>query len=75
MKTITENSTISIALLITVIVATLALGRVLFQGEVNAKDIIEVKQKQSTIDLIQMDIAVIKTKVENIEKSLPKKGQ
>lgn len=68
MGKISESTTVSIGVLIALIGGAAYVTFVAFQGTANAVAIQELKASQSHIDEIQTDIAVIKTKLERIEK-------
>lgn len=71
MRIIRESTAVSISLLIAIIGGAVFIVRASFQGEANASAIQKLESKQTAIEQIQTDIAVIKTKLESIEKSLP----
>jgi hypothetical protein len=67
---IDEKTTVTIGLLIAVMGGIGYVTFVAFQGNANAQAIKEIQIKQEKIDVIQTDIAVIKTKLDGIEKKL-----
>lgn len=73
MKPISENTSISISLLIMILGGAGYVTFTAFQSAANANAIQELRAKQEKIDEIHEDIAVIKTKIEAIEKRLGRK--
>jgi hypothetical protein len=71
MKTpIDEQTTITLSLTLMLIGGVGYVTFVAFQGNANAEAIREINVKQEKIDVIQTDIAVIKAKLEGIERKL-----
>jgi hypothetical protein len=71
MKAITENTAVSIGLLMAAIGFSAYLGSKSFQADANAKEITELKQRVSSLEEIKSDIAVIKTRIEAIDRKIP----
>ena len=67
MSKISEKTWVSLGLVITLLGGVVWLTTIWMQSEANARSIQKIEEKQTTIDLIQTDIAVIKTKLEGIE--------
>lgn len=70
---ITEQTLLPISLIITLVGGITFVSYVAFEGASNAKAIDEIQKKQETIEKIATDVAVIKTKVETIERSIERK--
>lgn len=69
-KALTESTLIPLSLVVGIVSIVWVAGHVSFQAEANAKAIDDLQRRQDSISQIQTDIAVIKTKVEAIEKNL-----
>lgn len=69
-KTISENTAVSLSLLIVILGGSGYVTFVAFQGSANAEAIRELKEDQKVISKVAEDVSVIKTKVEYIEKRL-----
>lgn len=70
MTPITEKTTLSIGLLVTLLGGASYVTYAVFQSNANARDITEIKTRQEALDEIKLDVAVIRAKVESIEKNL-----
>lgn len=70
MKSITESTLVPISLVISLLGGSGFITYVYFQTEANAKAILEIQGKQNSLEEIKLDIAVIKEKMEYIEKKL-----
>lgn len=70
---ITNDTLIPLSLLFSLLGGIMFVSYVAFEGSSNAKAIDDIQKKQETIDKIATDVAVIKTKVETIERSIERK--
>lgn len=70
MKAITEKTTLSIGLLITILGGASYVTYVAFQTEANAKMIRRIESKQELMEEVRTRLAVIESKLERIEHKL-----
>lgn len=72
MKPITENTTLSIGLMIVILGGAGFVTYTAFQSDANAKAVEKLDAKVEAVIEMKADIAVIRAKVERIEKALEK---
>lgn len=70
MSQITEKTRITLGMVVTLLGFSAWLTQIYFQGTANADSIREIKDRQSKIETIQTDVAVIKSQMQTIQESL-----
>lgn len=70
MKIINENTALSIGLVVIIAGGIVYITNLAFKIDALAASMTEISEKQKAIDAIQTDIAVIKFKVEQIDKKI-----
>lgn len=67
---ISENTKITFGVVVVLIGFSAWLTSVYFQGDANAKSISEIKEKQSVIETMSTDIALIKRDISEIRRTI-----
>ena len=70
MKSITENTAISLGVLGAIIGAVVWISYVAFQGKASADAIVKIDDRMSRLEAMSSDIAVIKERVERIDRKI-----
>lgn len=73
LKIISQETLLPVGLVFTLLGGAFATGYFYFEVKAHAKAIEELRAKQDATVLMATDIAVIRVKVENIEKALDKR--